>query len=253
MIQANLATYPARRSNLLAVVQAIASQVDVLNVVLNEYSDALAELSEFANVNQIIPEHDTKDAGKFYPSSSGADYVFLIDDDLIYPSDFVELSIARFEALGLDRVAAGYHCSIYYRPKFSLWPRKFREWYKFGEERIADFRKKDTYYSEVRFPRIVDQIATNSALLRGPDMPSYEFMADSQKFVDVRLARWLYMKNIECVSLPKDEKWLRGVHFDETIYRSFTQQNQSHVSAEIMTFAFQNARVGTVLRTGAEE
>ena len=70
MIIANLATYPPRRENLLPVVQAIAPQVDQLNVVLNQYDAELPELVDIPNVKQIIPHEDTKDVGKFYPDVS---------------------------------------------------------------------------------------------------------------------------------------------------------------------------------------
>lgn len=117
---ANLATYPPRHASMLDVVRALAPQLDRLNVVLNEYEQVPQDLDAFSNVVGILPEHDTKDAGKFLPDVSDADYVFLVDDDLIYPDDYVARTIASFEALGPSGFVGAYHGSLYVRPPFEL-------------------------------------------------------------------------------------------------------------------------------------
>ncbi len=238
MIVANLATYPPRRDALLPVVQAIAPQVDRLNVVLNQYDDTLPELSGIANVEQIIPDYDTKDVGKFYPDVSGAEYVFLIDDDLIYPADFVSKTIERFDALGSGKFMGGYHASLYTKPEFSLSPKKLLKRLRYSDDRIADYRKPYRFYEQLNAPVVVDQVATNAAILRGADFPPHDFMAGSQKFVDVRLAAWCFQHGIRPVALPKDAGWLGEVRFEETIFRDFTRKNPPHVAAEIWSYAF---------------
>ena len=146
MIIANLATYPLRRENLLPVVQAIAPQVDQLNVVLNQYDAELPELVDIPNVKQIIPHEDTKDVGKFYPDVSDADFVFMIDDDLIYPADFVERSVASLTALGPSGFMGGYHASLYMKPSFSLSPKKLIAWARYADVKIADYRAPFRFY-----------------------------------------------------------------------------------------------------------
>lgn len=252
MIIANLATYPPRAEFLPNVVDAISPQVDQLNIVLNEYDSAPDFLSKYNNVKTLIPDHDTKDAGKFFPDCSGAEYVFLIDDDVVYPDDFVALSLERMQALGQGRYVAGYHCSIYQRPalrpisiksikaniRFWGWP-----------NRIARFRKFFTFGHSTSTPTFVDQVATNAAVMRAHEMPPYEFMKTSQKFVDVRLARWCFEQEIMRVSLPREKAWLRqcdseGVFFEETISEDFTQKHHKHVAQEIRSFAFKDKRAG---------
>jgi hypothetical protein len=130
MIVANLATYPPRRLHLIAVVGTIAPQVDRFNVVLNEYEELIPELNSFGNVRQVLPPEDLKDAGKFLPDTTGASHVFLVDDDLIYPSDFVAHTLASLAALPPGRFMGGYHGSIYQKPPFSLKPRHFKRWWR---------------------------------------------------------------------------------------------------------------------------
>lgn len=237
MISANLATYPPRRNNLLPVVRAIAPQVDRLNVVLNEYDGTLADLEAFPNVVQIVPPVDTKDTGKFLPPVEGAAHVFLIDDDLVYPADFVARTVAAFEALGAGFVG-GYHGSIYVRPPFSLKPRRLRRWLTYSSADVADHRRRLQVQHELAAPLVVDQIATNAAILRGADMPPFAYMKDSQKFVDVRLARWCFDRSLRPVLLPRPANWIGQVRFEETIYQGFTLTNPPAVAEEIMHYAF---------------
>lgn len=252
MIIANLATYPPRRENLLPVVQAIAPQVDQLNVVLNQYDAELPELVDIPNVKQIIPHEDTKDVGKFYPDVSDADYVFMIDDDLIYPADFVKRSVASLTALGPSGFMGGYHASLYVKPSFSLSPKKLFAWARYADVKIADYRAPFRFYETLEQPTVVDQIATNAAIMRGADFPPYEFMAGSQKFVDVRLARWCFEHDIRPVALPKVEGWLGEVRFEETIFNGFTRNNHPHVSEEIWTYAFKVPGRGAPVTPDAE-
>lgn len=243
MIIANLATYPPRASNLLRAITAIAPQVDRLNVVLNQYETVPDELRIAPNVELIIPDEDTKDVGKFYPDSRGADYVFLIDDDIIYPHDYVVRTVAALEAFGLRGYMAGYHGSLYQRPIPKLQIKSFKRFLRYWlyPDRIARYRNIYSFVPGLEGPPgplVVDQIATNAAVLRGADMPSYAYMRSSQKFVDVRLAKWCFEKGISPVVLPHPEGWLIDVAFDETIYRSFTRTDPRHVADEIRTFAY---------------
>lgn len=237
MIVANLATYPPRESNLLPVITSIAPQVDWLNVVLNQFDAPLPALDRFANVGQILPDEDTKDAGKFFPDTRDAAYVLLIDDDIVFPKDYVACAVSSMESIG-PGFMGGYHGSLYERPRPAWSLRALRRWLSYSDRRIADNRRILRFYEPLSRPVIVDQIATNTAILRGSDMPPYAYMQDSQKFVDVRLARWCFDQGIRPVCLPRPAAWLGEVRFDETIYRGFTRRNPPHVAREIWSYAF---------------
>lgn len=247
MIVANLATYPPRRENLLPVLRTIAPQVDRLNVVLNQYGSRLPELEQIPKVVQILPGTDTKDVGKFYPEAQGAEYVLLIDDDLVFPPDFVSRTVSAFRSLGEGKFFGGYHGSLYVRPGFSLKPKRFWRWLTYTEGKVAGFRRRVQVHEAVDKPLIVDQIATNAAIIRGSDLPPYEFMADSQKFVDVRIARWNFERGILPVLLPRPADWIGQVRFEDTIYRSFTCKDLPHVAEEIMSYAFKVEGRGSIL------
>lgn len=252
MIIANLATYPPRAEFLPNVVDAISPQVDQMNIVLNEYDSVPEFLSGYKNVNALVPDHDTKDAGKFFPDCTQAEYVVLIDDDLVYPKDYVAKTVARMRALGPGRYLGGYHCSIYNRPglrPISIKSIKATIRFFVSPHHIARFRRGLPFGQGMSDAVVVDQVGSGTAIIRGSDIPPYEFMKTSQKFVDVRLARWCVEQGIVRVSLPREESWLRGsdsegVRFEETIFEDFTQKHHKHVAQEIRSFAFRDKRVG---------
>jgi hypothetical protein len=176
--------------------------------------------------------------GKFLPDVRDAAYVFLIDDDLIYPDDFISRTIAAFEALGSGRYVGGYHGSLYRKPAFSLKPKRFHRWLTYRSDVVAAHRMKVQVHQPLAAPLVVDQIATKAAILRGEDMPPYDYMEGSQKYVDVRLARWCFERGIRPVLLPRPGGWIGEIQFDETIFGTFTRTNPPEVAAEIMQYAF---------------
>jgi hypothetical protein len=239
MIVANLATYPARSSALKRVIESIATQVDQLNLVLNEYDEVPHYLSDFDSVAPFLPAEDTKDVGKFYPNVSNADYVFLLDDDFIYPINYVSSTLAVFEQMEPESIVGGYYASVYHRPSLGITFKMLKTFLRYGRKRNAPFRRAVHINEEVQQPFIVDQIGTGTAVLMGKNMPSYEYMKDSQKFMDVRFARWCFENGITPVCLPRAQNWFsESISFDETIYRGFTKKDPPHVAREIRTYAF---------------
>lgn len=75
--------------------------MDVLNIVLNEYCIFSTWLKDFSNTQVILPDTDLKDAGKFYPGAHAEDITLLIDDDLIYPENYVATMTSKANDVGL--------------------------------------------------------------------------------------------------------------------------------------------------------
>lgn len=246
-IIANLATYPPRRAGLEQVVRGLAPQVDRLNLVLNQYDAPLPELADIANLEQILPHEDTKDAGKFYPEVGDADWVFFVDDDIPYPADFVERSIEHMTALPAGRWLGGYHASIYRQPSLLSRIRKIVKMLRNGRKMPAYDRTVFHYRAGLDLPIQVDQIGSGTAVMAARHAPPYEYMRDSQKFVDVRLARWCFEQGITPVCLPRKDGWLASIDYEETIWTGFTSKNHAHVTDEILTFAFSRPNVGTTV------
>jgi hypothetical protein len=252
MIVANLATYPPRRAFLRHVLDAITPQVDRVNLVLNEYDSPPEEAAGYANVRAVIPHEDTKDVGKFYTDVSDAEFVFFIDDDVSYPREYVARTLERLAALSDGPTLAGYHCSIYERPLVTMsWEglKRFAKHY-LQPETIANYRRVFNFPAANEAAVTVDQVATNTAVMRASLVPPYDYMRTSQKFVDVRLAKWCFEHSIRRVCLPREEGWLQasdslGFRFEETIYRDFTLRHHSRTASEIWSYAFRTPGVGS--------
>lgn len=244
MIVANMATYPPRRESMIRAARAIAPQVDRLTIVLNQYEAVPAELSELSNIVPVLPEQDRKDLAKFAPATEGAETVVLVDDDLVYPADYVAETQTRIAALPDRDVIAGYHGTIYLKPGPSLDPKWLLRWLRWKPGHAGRYKAMHNYWEAMARPRIVTQVGTGTAFLPGHLMPTFDDMAGSEFRVDIRLARLAQERGIPVVCLPRAAGWLGQVDFDETIYDSFTRTLPPDVAEEILQFAFDTKQAG---------
>jgi len=98
-VTASLATMPSRELSLEETVKSLLPQVDELHVYLNNFT----HIPEFLNNDKISVFESAKevgdlgDVGKFYTADKIKGYHFTVDDDLIYPSDYVNKLIEQIE------------------------------------------------------------------------------------------------------------------------------------------------------------
>ena len=240
MIIGSMATYPAREGLFWDSVQTIVNQVDRLYIVLNEFTSVPHIPNVPDTVEFILPDQDLKDVGKFRPAFGDDDLVFFVDDDILYPPDYVAHTIAMMAALPQGRaVAGGYHGTRYLPARFkgdlasALGALKHR--YYGGK--LRKLRRAFFYESALETPQIVDQLGTGVTAMYGRDVPPLAYMEDSRKFVDVRLARWCHERAITQVCLPRTQGWIATQSTDETIYHTFTRRTPKQVRREIYDYA----------------
>ncbi len=111
---ASLASMPDRENSLKQVINSIYHQVDEINVYLNDYQHVPGFLmkkgiSVFRSQDEI---GDLGDVGKFYRCESIHGYHFTMDDDLIYPPDYIETLIKNIEENGREMVVS-FHGRIF--------------------------------------------------------------------------------------------------------------------------------------------
>ena len=232
---AHMATFPGRVEFAEDAARSIASQVDELRVVFNEFDTPPDWASRVDNLVPIIPPADTKDTGKFLPEVAPDDLVFLCDDDLDYTPGYVAQFLSQAEVLGVDKNVLGLHGTIYRR--------------LFGKLRSLRSRKQFHYAKGLDQPRFVDQLGTGTVLVRGANLPAFADMETSQKFVDVRFARLACERGLNMVAIARPAKLLvlRGGR-EGSIYQTFTRQNPENVLAETRAFAGKNPKLGQVAR-----
>ena len=131
----------------------------------------------------------------------------------------------------------GYHASLYHPVPFQRRKFHLKRWLKNSmSQDDANKREVIVFKTGLDAPLIVDQIGTGTVVMRGGDVPAFNYVEDAQKYLDVRIAAWCFEQSITPVCLPRPNGWLTPILFDETIYKSFTLRTNSHVNAEIRRF-----------------
>lgn len=107
---AYMATFPPRKDVILKSIESLISQVDAIVVWANGYSEKEAEaLTKQYDKKLYVYRQDGVDigcAGKFAFCQSWLGYVFTVDDDFIYPNDYVEKMIEAVEAYNRKAVVS---------------------------------------------------------------------------------------------------------------------------------------------------
>ncbi len=100
----NVCSIPTRINALKKTINSIIDQCDIINVYLDGYSETPDFLTKYHGKCKIIhsnPHQSHRDNGKFIAlenivSSNNNSYYFTIDDDIIYPPDYTNHLIKKF-------------------------------------------------------------------------------------------------------------------------------------------------------------
>ena len=95
----NVATYK-RDVYLFKTIDSIYNQADEINIALNSHSKVPDRLLNDPKINCYITDNSIGDGFKFYRLENSDGYYFTIDDDLIYPKNYAEYLIEKFEHYG---------------------------------------------------------------------------------------------------------------------------------------------------------
>jgi hypothetical protein len=216
-----VATYPARVQNLPRMLESVVGQLDEVHVVLNEYTHRQQrELPTYDNVRYLIPETDLKDTGKFLRPASADEFVFLMDDDLVFPADYTATLIDFYRRSPSHRVAVGLH-GVVYSDLFEGAP---------SSRFVAKFDKA------LAQPMLVNQLGTGCLMLRGDLMPPFAFMQSSQQFVDVRFARHCHEAGIARLCISRPAGWVVDQVPETSIFETFTRLRHVEQLDEVLTF-----------------
>jgi len=251
-----MATYPARADTLRAAVASIAPQLDRLHLVLNQYEAVPYWVPEHANVLPVIPEADSKDTGKYLVGlPPEARWLFTLDDDILYPPDYVARSLGGMARLGAGRYMGGYLGWTYRRARF-LGSRWLRRLIGYNPDYIANSADAVDFRDGLERAFVAEGLGTGVSVMRAEDVPPFARVSDAQRFIDVRLASWCFDQGIVQVCLPRPAGWLRDAHTGsqaESIFNDFTLRPPRSVADEIWRIAFRNPRRGETLDFGFDD
>ena len=98
MITAHIASLPERVDTLKKTINSLLPQVDGIYVSLNNYENIPPFLID-SKITPILCDNSLGDAAKFIRVNSVYGYVFVCDDDIIYPDNYVEYMISKISSL----------------------------------------------------------------------------------------------------------------------------------------------------------
>lgn len=119
MITALMATIPEREEIVQTVLKSIYNQVDKIMIVFNKYARIPDWLLKFDTENKIHAEADLSnvqsDCAKWRFLDKCEGYVFSIDDDILYPTNYVSKMISKIEETKRKYVLT-VHGSYFHKP-----------------------------------------------------------------------------------------------------------------------------------------
>lgn len=214
-----MSTYPARRHEVAQAIESVMHQVDLLHICFNEY-ETIPKFIKNPKINAFIPKKNYRDVGKFVMNDfQDDDTIVYLDDDIVYPNNYVELMSSYLHKDPTNSVV-GLH-GVIYSDFFCGHP---------------SARKVFTFNKRLDEERQVNQLGTGTVVCKGVNAPPLEFMDGSQKFVDVRFARYQHERNIELLCCSRPQDWLLEIDNDHSIFESFTKNWPIEVTREVMQF-----------------
>lgn len=222
-IYANLATIPQRIPQLEVVVNCILPQVDQLNVYLNGFE----ETPWFLNHEKIQVVHskdfgDRGDAGKFYWTDKVRGYYLTIDDDIVYPPDYVERIKQGLDKRG-KKCAVGFHGEMY--------GNTIRHWTR---DRLLTHH----FYYELEKDTPVCILGTGCAGFHTDFVPIRPEYFELPNMADVWFTLFCHRERIFRVVLAHHRGWLQilPIPEEETLWGktlNFESENPEAVSKEV--------------------
>jgi FkbM family methyltransferase len=204
-----VASLPARSDYLRQTVNSILPSVDVLHVYLNGYPAVPSFLDHPKIVVHRSQEHgDLGDAGKFFTVGTQRSYYFAIDDDIVYPPDFVWtlLNHLRAERARGRKVAVGLHGKVM--------PRQVEHYYRghvtqyHGAQALAQAKS-------------VHILATCAVVFHTEDLPiSITDFQGPRNMADIHFSIACQRHNVGCIVIPRPDRYIRiqPVPVGETIW-----------------------------------
>ncbi len=185
-----MATIPSRAESVQAAVESLINQVDELIVYLNNWRDVPDFLTH--KKIRILNGDDLGDTGKFYGLQLVEGFIFTVDDDLVYPKNYVEKMIEKINQ---------YNRQAFICVHGNLVPKEIiKSYYR---------DKKGVHFScELKVDIRVDvpgtgTLAWHSSLYRS-DMKDYE----RKNMTDIWVYKMANRQNIPIICIARPHKWI---------------------------------------------
>lgn len=214
MIHATMATTPERVTYAAKAFRTLLHQTDRRSLYVNgtreDIGEDLAEVLQDGLGVQVFftPDGDLADFGKFYPKVREEDVWLTVDDDLIYPADYVRRIVE-----GLERypgAVVSFHGAKLQRP--------FVSYYR--------SRKSYPCLQTVEHDERVD-VGGTGVMAFPPGMCPY--LGEPWPYMaDLVVARWAKRAGVSIVVLKHEHGWLKhqAIDHSQTIFSRFAKHDE---------------------------
>ncbi len=201
-VTAYMATFPSRENLIGQVVESLINQVDKLVIWVNGEME-LPQICYHEKVElywgKDVLGFDIGCAGKFAFAFEWDGYIFTVDDDIIYPSDYVERSIAKIEEYERK-------CVLSWHGRQTSLP-------------ITVYRSAKDMIKNCSFQRNVEEdtechiIGTGVMFFHTSTIvPKYDVMEMKHTNVsDIHFAQSMDMRGIKTIVAAHDRGWLKAL------------------------------------------
>lgn len=199
-ITANIATQIRRFDKLLTMLDSIEGQFDEIRIYLNDFDYVPHQLKDYTT----YIGNDLTDNAKFFWSNNDNEYYFTLDDDIIYPSDYVEKTLP---IIG-NRIIS-YHGRILIG--------KNRGYY--------DKHKAYMFYDELKTERKLDVMGTGVSAFDTNFFKPNLWKTPNYKMTDLLISLEAHMNNIPIICPVHSKNWIT---FEEFCIDSIWYEMQEH-------------------------
>ena len=238
---ANIATMPSRLNQLSIMLESIYDQFDEIRICLNEFESVPKWLEEKEKVIIIIPDKDGEpynatDNGKFAYCMSHArigldhEYYFTLDDDIVYPPNYVEETVKNIDTYG---------CIVTYHGRTLIGAG--RGYYREHEVYHNQWEQKDSFEIDVAGTG-VSAFRTDYFCPSEIAFSKYQCMSD----LVFSLEAAKQGKTIGCCARPA--QWFKLLKAEDTIFDKFQGRltpDQNKLADEIFNIRFEERNGNT--------
>ena len=194
----SMATFPGRAHILEQVITHLAPQFSCLYIYLNNYDDIPPFLARFTNVVPVLGKEafgDISANGKMYFLTQESDGIaFTLDDDFIYPSDYVDKFLYNFDLFPCNACLC-VHGSLFINNPLYYY------------ERILTYSSN----KESKYNNIINIIGSGTAAFHISLYKDVKYNFNGNVFVDLNIALQALYKKIPIVSIARSENWLTPI------------------------------------------
>jgi hypothetical protein len=215
----SLASIEKRSNCLRQVVRSLINQCDKMNVYLNDYK----KIPDFLNNKKInvITRGDIGDIGKFYNIENENGIYLTVDDDIIYPSDYV-YRMVEFLKSHKNKIAAGVHGCI-------LNLNSMNNYYK--------DRNLTHYRHPLEKERVVHIIGTGTLAFHTSEIKIRLSDFEKKNMADVWFAILAHKQHIPMILITRSKMWLQDIPEAtqmESIYSTSKGKNHGSFQTNII-------------------